>query len=220
MIFFIVSSINHFNKRIKIKKSWIKLCKRISCNYYFVIATKNYLYSIKNQYERNIIGIDIIDNYYNLTILSSNIYKYYTLFKLRSDYIIKNDDDIYPNIPIIYLYINTYIDKYKISGYFYAKMKVNRDENSSVYLPYSLYPSIHFPSFVAGGFVITHSSLIPSIYKELLKEKKIIYREDMHLAVIYSKLKIAFQNINRYYHRKEKNIMKIKKHKDICFHGF
>lgn len=220
VLFFIESSTNHVNKRKRIIKTWINICLKISCNYYFVIATKGKIEEIEKENKNDIIGVDILNSYYNLTILTSNIYKYYITFNLYSDYIIKIDDDIYPNIPIIVIYISVYINKLKISGYYYNKMKVSRNRNSSVYLPKSIYPYKIFPNFLAGGFVITHSNLIFKLYKEILKEKRIIYREDMHMAVIYEKLNIKFQKLNYYYHRKERNITFKIKLNDICWHGF
>lgn len=220
ILFFIESSSLHTNKRKKIKKSWINLCLKTSCNYYFVIATKGILDSIKEENENDIIGVDIVDDYYNLTIITSNIYKYYILNNLYSDYIIKIDDDIFPNIPIIFIYINLYIIRSMISGYYYSRMKVKRNKNSSNYLLKSIYPHNIFPNFVAGGFVITNSKLIHLLYIELIKERRIINREDMHMGVIYSKLNIKFQKLNYYYHRNQTNITPKIKLNDICWHGY
>lgn len=74
----------------------------------------------------DIIGLDIVDSYYNLTVFTAYIFKYYIHHNLYADYIVKIDDDIYPNIPLIFLYIGLYMNKSKISGYFYKKMKVSR----------------------------------------------------------------------------------------------
>lgn len=128
------------------------MCLKISCYYFFVIATKGYLNYIKNENKNDIIGIDIIDSYYNLTIFTANIYKYYLVNNLSSDFIVKIDDDVYPNLQLIFLYINIYINKSRISGYFYKAMKVTRNINSSIYLPKSIYPFKIFPDFVTGGF--------------------------------------------------------------------
>lgn len=220
LIFFIESCANNMNKRKKIKSTWINECLKLSCNYYFIIATRGKLEKIKNENNNDIIGVDIVDSYYNLTILTSYIYKYYNIYNLLSDYVIKIDDDIYPNIPIIIIYINLYINKLKISGYYYKKMNVNRNRYSTNYLPKSIYPSDIFPNFVAGGFVIINSNLIILLYKELLKEKRFIYREDMHMGVIYANLNLKLQKLNYYYHRRKLNITLKNKLNDICWHGY
>lgn len=220
VLLFIISSSRNTYKRKRIKNTWIKLCLKISCNYYFVIATKVCLNIIKNENRNDIIGLDIVDSYYNLTVFTANIFKYYIHYNLYADYIVKIDDDIYPNIPLLFLYISLYMNKSKISGYFYKKMKVSRSINSTVYLPEHIYSHKFFPNFVAGGFVIIHSQLINDIYIELLNEDKTIYREDMHMAVIYSHLNFTFQKLNYYYHRKQKLITYKNKLNDICWHGF
>lgn len=220
VILFIFSSSNNTYKRNRIKKSWIKICLHLSCNYLFVIATKGNLSKIKIENKNDILGLDIINSYYNLTILTANIYKYSIVYNLCCDYILKIDDDIYPNIPILFLYINIYINKSKVSGFFYSKTKVTRNINSLIYLPKSIYPLDIFPDFVAGGFVVINSKLILPIYKELLKVKRIIYREDMHMAIIYKRLNITFQKLNYYYHRKQKIITQKNKINDICWHGY
>lgn len=220
VILFIISSIKHRCERNKIKQTWLKVCERISCYYYFVIATNSKKYIKNDIWNNHIIGIDIIDSYYNLTIFTANIYKYFVLYNISSNYIIKIDDDIFPNIPLIILFINIFMDKNKIAGYYYSQMKVQRKRNSSVYLSKEMYPHDIFPHFVAGGFVITHSQYILKFYYELSKEKRILYREDMHMATIYKKLNISFQPLNRYYHRRNKKLSYSLKVNDICWHGF
>lgn len=221
IVFFIESAVDNLCIRNKIKDKWIRRCLKLSCNYYFAIATEGHIKEIEYESDNsNILGVDIIDNYYNLTILTSNIFKYYILNNLKSDYLIKNDDDIYPNIPLIFIYINLYINKSKISGFYYPKMRVSRNVSSSVYLPYYLYPFNTFPAFVAGGFVIIHSNYISSFYMELNIKKEILYREDMHMALIYKKYNIQYQKLNKYYHRKSKHILHKQKLYHICWHGF
>lgn len=113
-----------------------------------------------------------------------------------------------------------YKNKDKVSGYYYSKMKMKNNINSSIYIPKSIYAYDIFPQFVAGGFVITNTILFKKIYYQLKIEKKIIYREDMHMGVIYYKNNISFQKINRYYHRKQKSLSLKEKLKDICWHGY
>lgn len=170
--------------------------------------------------ENDVVQFSFLDNYFNLTILTILTYYWTKSIYKMFDYILKVDSDVYPNLPLVNLYISLLDKSTKhrriIYGYYYPLMKCRRNKNNKNYIPQSIYPLNYLPSFVAGSFYI-----FPKLDKWMdfinileINSTKLIYREDIQMGIYYNKCNIEIIKINKYYERH----ISFKNFKDYAIH--
>lgn len=127
-----------------------------------------------------------IKNYYfNITYLFLEALFWINL-KYSYKYLLKWDDDIVVNVPLLLLYTNLNQKPIHYSGYLYFTPKICRNKSRICYIPPSEYKYSFLHSFIASGF------LILSKYTSM----KIDYYKFFAVMSIYRS--IIFMNIFNY----------------------
>lgn len=173
----------------------------------------------ESRIHKDILFINYYNHYFNITpilLIALN----WINNKFHYNYLIKWDDDIILNIPLLLLYINNHIEALNYCGFFYNKTGICRNRNRICYIPFRLYKYIYIPSFVASGILILSLSISRSInlYRNIYKRYMI--RDDQYIGVICKILSIKPVALNNYYFRscRTTNITKIKQL--IAYHTF
>lgn len=177
-----------------------KFCYRILFIYVTGISEcKNLIY-----YEKYIFGdilyLNIKNHYFNITLLFLKTINWINM-NLKYDYLIKWDDDIIVNIPLLFIFVNTQKLKLHYSGYMYNKTKVCRNRSKICFVPYSIYNESYLPPFIASGILILSNFASHKLDKYHKIYKSYLIRDDQYIGVIYNLISIKPLSINKYYIR-------------------
>lgn len=160
------------------------------------------------------------NHYFNITLLflSSLLW---VKNNICYDYLIKWDDDIIVNIPLLNIFIN--LIKIKKNdfyyGYIYNNTKICRDKNKLCYIPFLAYKYISLPSFAASGLLLLskNTSKRIDLFHKLYKSYTI--RDDQYLGVLCNILSIKPNQINKYYDRNNKNNYRNRRSNFLAYHS-
>lgn len=169
--------------------------------------------SLENEVNRDILYLNIINHYFNITILFLESIHWINI-NLNYDYLLKWDIDIIVNIPLLFIYINNQKKSINYAGYLYYKPRVCRNKNRICYIPYKIYKYSNLPSFVASGLLILSKYTSYRINKYHVMYKSYMIRDDQYIGVMCNKLLIKPIAINKYYIR-QKVINKTLKYKSL-----
>lgn len=105
---------------------------------------------------RDIVQMDFLDTYHNLTIKTMMIMNWVANFCRSADYAMKIDADIFLNVPYLVHYLQTKPKHNYITGSVITDGRPRRDPNSKWHLSEELYPDNAFPPYVSGaGYVFS-----------------------------------------------------------------
>lgn len=166
---------------------------------------------------KDILYINIINNYFNITLMFLNSINWINENFLY-DYILKWDDDIVVNFPLLNLFINIQNHTVNYCGYFYHKTKICRNKSRICYIPFFAYRYTYLPPFIASGLLILSKYVSINIYRLYRSYKPYMIRDDQYLGALCSILTVKPIGINRYYNRRGKCESCIRRY--ISYHSY
>ena len=149
--------------------------------------TKNKAVRIENDEYGDIIQGDFKESYKNLTLKHLFGLQFAVEYCSNAQYIIKMDDDIILNMPVIIRYLQIGIPPNTIVGPVNTNARVDRQKKSKWFLTCSEYPLSHFPCYVSGAAYILD---IP-IARKLLKATPcvpVIHLDDTYVTGFLAKI--------------------------------
>ena len=157
-------------KRQAERKTWVSEAKENNISVYFVIAlskneTTNQLLKEESKQYKDMIQMQFIDSYWNLTLKTLSILHWVNKNCKNSKLIIKADDDIVLNIDLLLHSLDQF--EKGISGFKDSKLYVERDPAVKWWYPKEYYKPDVYPPLVFGGFSAITSDVIPKLLETL-----------------------------------------------------
>lgn len=108
---------------------------------------------------------------------------------------IKNDQDVIPNINLLTKFLNDV----KINSCSYGILKIHekvcRNKHVKCYIPFSSYNRSILPTYINGYLSIYNYKLLKDIDKTSLNYYPIIYKEDVHIGLLVEKTNHHYCNL-------------------------
>ena len=178
VLMYIISSPGNFDRRQGLRNTWAKAGTWSNHNFstvFFVgnTSSKSVQRKLEEEFQKygDIIQIDMIDKYENLTIKGVGVIQWMTTYCSQVKYIIKADDDLAVDIQHIAETISTQIMpdnrvQAKVLCLYCGKCAPIRNPNSKWYVPWTLVPHLRFyPPICLGSFYGYPASLLPRMHQ-------------------------------------------------------
>ena len=128
-------------------------------------AKQNKHLAQEQEYHQDIIQLDHMDLYKNLTLKSLMALKWVTKYCSQAQYVLKTDDDTFNNIPAtVDFLLAGGLHNNMIGGQCFT-IPTNRNERSRFYVSPGTYPYTQLPVFCSGPAYILPQTVIPSLLK-------------------------------------------------------
>jgi beta-1,3-galactosyltransferase 1 len=138
----------------------------------------------------DIVQEDFIDAYVNLSIKSVSVLKWIKLFCPEAKFVLKIDDDMYANIPLLMTKILKGLDKPSPNAFVVGSMQLDarpiRNEKSKWYTPLSLYKGSTYPDYVSGTSYSISREAVSLLYEASLRVPT-FWLEDVYITGLCSK---------------------------------
>lgn len=152
-------------------------------------ADRRWLRRSRIQEEASIYGDilqeDYIDSYRNLSFKSVSLLKWVNSFCPNTKYILKVDDDMYVNIPLLMKILHEFVTESTPSAFVMGCMQVNalpkRDPGSKWYTPYSEFGERTYPNYVSGPAYVMTSQAAWLLYEASLRVPR-LWLEDVYIT--------------------------------------
>lgn len=210
-----------FDYRDTIRKTWNLKSNQYISFFFMGISNCTDFCSIKNELKlyNDIIQFNFINSYLNLTLLTILSMYWVINSNINFKFYIKIDRDIVPNLKNIFKLMKM---KYKYRRGIYGAKEcefiVNRNRNSSSYIPYAAFNHRFSPSYIIGMlYIIDYVSLI-LISNISMIYRPLVYREDVHLGILCNLIGVDLINIKNIVMRKTYNYKKFCKY--YSFHSY
>lgn len=197
-----------FDYRDAIRKTWKNNSKYCISFFFMGISNCTDYCAIKNELKiyNDIVQFNFINSYLNLTLLTILSIYWVVNNNFKFKYYMKIDRDTVPNLSNIF---NIFKMKYSYKKGIFGKKSgdfiVNRNKNSSSYIPYSVFKHKICPSYIYGMlYIIDYNSLI-YINNISMLYKPLVYREDVHLGILCRMIRIEVTNIKNIIMKKTYN---------------
>ena len=198
-IILVHSSIDHFDFRSAIRNHFISLNN--NSKLIFVLGNVNDKGSRKRIWDEfkehhDIVQGSFIDSYHNLTLKHILGLTWAAKFCPSAQLVLKVDDDIFVNYPLLEQYINQRFPKPKVDKllsrtsyklivcYVQHEMKVIRNKTSKWFVPYHEYPKRMFPDFCSGWAYLTTIEVINDLLNQIQFNLPIFWIDDVYVTGI------------------------------------
>lgn len=203
------SAPDNFHKRRIIRDTWGRNDLRSLLVFLLGAANSSNLQE-KLELESNIHG-DLVqgnfeDTYRNMTYKHVMALKWFTYSCADSHYLLKTDDDVFVNTPLMYNYLekSTALSQPFHHGRLLfckelSRAKVKRTFRSKWRVSYEEYEDKYFPSHCPGFSIIYSSDVVPLLYQ---KAQKLPYFwiDDVHITgTVASKLNLSIASTTGYF---------------------
>ncbi|KAH9503027.1 Beta-1,3-galactosyltransferase 5 [Bulinus truncatus] len=98
----------------------------------------------------DILQEDYIDSYYNLTLKSISVIRWVSLYCANSKFLLKSDDDMYINVPLLHQTLQTISGSKFIVGYVVHNGRPDRLNTSKWFVSTSEYNKTLYPTYITG----------------------------------------------------------------------
>ena len=143
---------------------------------------------------QDVIQIDFMDAYANLTYKTLSGLHWVHTFCPNAKYVMKTDDDMYVNTPLIVKMLRATPKTKFLGGYCWGISTPHRDSRSKWYVPYEMYSAPTFPPMCSGTGYIMSRDLVDSVINVSVNIK-FFYLEDVYIALCLEKFQISPVNI-------------------------
>lgn len=224
ILYGITSRCDSFKVRSIIRRTFIKRLKYYESYAFFFVGLSTNKYNnilLKTEAEiyNDVIQISFYESYFNLTTLTLWMIKW-IMENCFFKYFIKNDQDVIPNVKLIYRWLKQDKEQKCAYGILSSNERTHRSNKSKSYIPYSSYKDDILPIYAFGYFAIYNYQILFEINRISFSIYPIIYKEDVHLGLLVSKTNYSFCRIKyKIIQRLSKNISVVDKDKIIAIHG-
>ncbi len=202
----VISSPSNFENRLIIRSTWAS--SRLYFNRMqtvFLIGYKadtytNYKIKAENAIFKDIVQIDFVDSYQNLTLKTMIAMKWAATYCSNAKFVLKIDDDFVTNMPKLLSYLDRQNLNLKntLFGYTLFNYPIDRNENSKFYVSKEDYGENYNPNFCLGGAYVFTIDLASSFF-QLSKSVRFFPFEDVYLGFLMKQLNTSIVNITKHY---------------------
>lgn len=158
------------------------------------LPSENQLAKVEHWHNQDVIQIDFMDAYANLTYKTLSGMHWVHTFCSNAKYVMKTDDDMYVNTPLIVKMLRATPKTKFLGGYCWGISTPHRDSRSKWYVPYEMYSASTFPPMCSGTGYIMSRDLVDSVINVSVNIK-FFYLEDVYIALCLEKFQIIPVNI-------------------------
>ncbi|XP_014774687.1 probable serine/threonine-protein kinase ifkA [Octopus bimaculoides] len=201
LVILVESPPSNQESRNAIRKTWGAISQVSSSNVRVVFLLgksnnphENTLAEHEYWLNQDIVQIDFVDAYANLTYKTLSGLHWVNTFCSNAKYVMKTDDDMYVNTPLITKMLLASPKSRFLGGYCWGVSTPHRDSSSKWYVPYEMYPSATFPPMCSGTGYIMSQDLVKNIINMSLVIG-FFYLEDVYVALCLEKFNIYPVNI-------------------------
>ena len=201
----------NFKSRHILRNSWLSASKNNTANirYVFLFGKTNdtelqkKLVAEASVYN-DIVQEDFIDAYRNLTYKTIMGLKWATKFCMQARYVMKTDDDMWINVPVL---LNSLDAQYKPLDIVYGACwsgAPHRHTHSKWYVPEHLYPHKKYPMFCSGTGYVMKNETAEKIWKAS-EDIPFFYLEDVYVGLCLRYIGGQAINTKGFYNNKASN---------------
>lgn len=200
LIMVIISSPESMANRICVRKTWGFYKIKSQLKIVFLIGKSksqkiNYAVYKENKQFKDIIEIDLQENYYGLTYKTVAMLELVSKHCKDAKFLMKLDDDTYLNLPRILRFLaNHKNDKRKIYGTLGYEKKPVRDETDKYFVRKDEYSGDVYPDYISGGSYLITSDIISELYITSLNTPYLKYEDVFLTGIVAHQLDIDLVN--------------------------
>ncbi|XP_069127440.1 uncharacterized protein [Argopecten irradians] len=201
VLFIVKSSPDHNARRVTIRETWgnRKRFPLIRTIFSFGIPSNGkVLLNLQEESDvfRDILLVDYVDNYYNLTLKTINALNWAETYCPLAEYVLSIDDDVYVAPDLLINFLNRPNIK-KTENVFSGHLLVNtepiRNSLSKWFVTKTEYPFQKYPNYIFGGFVIMSMPTVKQFTKAA-RYIKLFKFEDVYLGMLAKVVEIEATN--------------------------
>ncbi|KAK0428662.1 hypothetical protein QR680_010937 [Steinernema hermaphroditum] len=182
---FIPSRPSAFEQREAIRQTWAHPNKTTKAAVFFVLGdaqndSLSEAVEEENRISGDLIVTDVVDSYRNLSLKIYTSLDWYNMFCPNVPFALKIDDDSVAELDRLLHFVETEFDKgdnKTIYGVIWRGTAVNRDANSTWYVPKELYERRRYPAYCNGPAYMMTSTAAKAII-EMAAETPLLQVED------------------------------------------
>lgn len=129
----------------------------------------------------DIVQEDFIDRYQNLSLKSIAYLRWVSNRCKNVKFVLKTDDDMYVNIPVLVETLAQENHSKFIMGYVFEHAPPMRSKNSKWFTSIDVFPGKEYPPYVSGTSYVVSGDLIPDLYRESFYQK-LFWLEDVFVT--------------------------------------
>ncbi|CAC5392414.1 B3GALT1 [Mytilus coruscus] len=203
ILILISSSIKQFSERQAIRKSWGSECNRndtaIKCLFVIGnhrltsdglrISTRDSGLQEESTLYKDIVQIDYIDSYGNLTYKTVFSISWAVRYCASAKFVMKTDTDMYVNTYLLPFIIKKAPTKF-IGGFCWGPSTPHRNRNSKWYVSFKGYREDKFPPMCSGtGYVISMDLVLTIL--QTSEHIPFFHLEDVYIAMCLQKMRVT-----------------------------
>ena len=209
LVLLITSAADGFDQRNALRKTWLSFTKLRGrlVTYVFLLGESskgsiNDMIVEENERHHDVIQGSFLDTYGNLSLKTRMAMKWTVEHCSATKYVMKTDDDMWVNIPLI---LSTALPRFgkildeKLGGVCLKNEKPHRDPKSKYYIPETLYNKKTFPPFCSGTSYLTSLAVVRKI-NDVAENVPFFPLEDVYVGFCLEQLKLHVFKIAGFYH--------------------
>jgi hypothetical protein len=187
------SFVGHFSQRGAIRMTWGR-CHSTNVKVVFVLGySKLYEESVREEYinSEDVIQFSFLDTYRHNTHKTIMSYDWVVSNCLSSTFAMFVDDDFYVNIPNILQFAHGTLNYTKDTMYGNKQCFAFpfRNLSSKWYISFEEYPYAIFPTYLLGGFILTHTRVVHKL-QIAYPFMRAIFIDDVYVGLVAHELNI------------------------------
>lgn len=199
LVIMVKSYVGNFLQRAAIRSTWGKSANSRVKVCFVTGYSKLHEENLRLEYfnSKDIIQFSFLDKYRNNIYKTIMSYKWIVKHCSSSRFVYFSDDDFYVNIQNILQFAYRNITNNIMYGHEECSNTPIRNQRSKLYISVEQYPFDMFPTFLSGGAILTHISVVRRL-NIAFPYVKIIDLDDVYVAIVAHKLNIRLLNNNRF----------------------
>ncbi|KAF7277789.1 hypothetical protein GWI33_009207 [Rhynchophorus ferrugineus] len=205
LLILVTSAPGHTENRLNIRSTWGFPRKDIKLVFVLGMFADEQLeeeIEMESKLHGDIIQGNFIDSYHNLTYKTVMSLKYVVYHCPKVLYILKMDDDLFVNTPLLLNFLKNDLSPYGSANLFLCNdmtgSPVIRDNRSKWYVPEDVYPDSIYPSYCSGWYVIFSPDVCFQLYQQSQNHKYLSVDDAFVYGIAARKANLKHTDISKY----------------------
>lgn len=201
LILVVITAPESQDNRMCIRKTWGFYKNRPELEIVFLIgnsvnSTMNTEVQKENQLFNDIVKINLLEDYYNLTYKTVAMLEFVISHCQGAKFLMKLDDDIFVNIPKILMFLESHRnDKRKIYGNLLEGKDPIRDQTNKYFASEIEYSGNIYPNYVNGPSYLMTTDILHELYNTSLNTPYLKYEDVFLTGLVAQQLNIDIVNV-------------------------
>ena len=190
----VCSSLNHVEQRNAIRSSWASDVNKYQprTRVVFLVGSSepsqvpDIDVAMEIKTHGDVIQMDMVDTYANLSLKSIALLHWVDNYCKHAKFVLKTDDDMFINIPVLYDNLRNNVHKRFLMGYIITGAQPIRDTTSKYYTPPSKYNKFMYPTYISGTAYVISGDLVHDLYCATARTE-LFWLEDVYITGMCAK---------------------------------